>query len=195
MYVIANILLHYEGLIGYRQPFNPKYAILDVKNLKSTSGLYITDNPYVKVEYLKDSQDFAKIRDADFNIYLKRLIDSSIIDVVSQIFDNKGNSDCTKIVEDNKDKLARSIYLTAIIRAINEYISSLRSTSNEQRANSILRLLFIELNGISEGEVRTKGLKAQLLGEISSIKKEIESVQAELKGDDSPYSSITVSGL
>lgn len=76
------------GIVGLRQPYNPDYQILDVDNEGSTSGYFATDNPYVKVEYLKDSQDFDGISDADFNEQLKQIQQSSIASVCNAVFND-----------------------------------------------------------------------------------------------------------
>ena len=74
------------GIVGLRQPFNPNYAILDADNLVSRSGLYVTDNPFVKIEYLKETQDYKDVTDEDFNEYLKRIQQASIINVCQRVF-------------------------------------------------------------------------------------------------------------
>lgn len=73
-------------LVGLRDPFDPTYAILDTDNKTSRSGLYVTDNPFVKIESIKDSQDYKDISDLDFNLYLKRLQISSILNVCNRVF-------------------------------------------------------------------------------------------------------------
>lgn len=74
------------GLTGFRQPFNPNYAILDAANLTSRSGQYYTDNEFVKVEFIKDGQDFKDISDANFNTYLQQKQDESIFSVCNSVF-------------------------------------------------------------------------------------------------------------
>jgi len=74
------------GLVGFQQPYNPKYAIVDVDNLVSESGYYVTDNPYAKIEYIKDNQDYFDIDDAGFNLTLENIKKSSISNVLHQIF-------------------------------------------------------------------------------------------------------------
>lgn len=80
---ISNGLL---GLVGFRQPYNPKYAILDTDNTSSLSGIYVNDNAYAKVEYLKDNQDYVNISDEDFNTLLKDMQKASIVSVCNQVF-------------------------------------------------------------------------------------------------------------
>lgn len=74
------------GIVGLRQPFNPTYQILDAANQVSRSGYFVTDNPYVKVEYIKETQDFDLISDSDFNTQLKQLQQSSIASVMNAVF-------------------------------------------------------------------------------------------------------------
>ena len=74
------------GLIGYKQPFNPDYAIVDADNVLSSSGYFVTDNPYAKIEYIKDNQDYERISDTNFNLVLKQLKQSAISNVVNQVF-------------------------------------------------------------------------------------------------------------
>lgn len=74
------------GLIGYRQPSNPAYQILDAANTASRSGYFINDNPFVKIESIKDSQDYAGITDIEFNNFLRKKVSASIINVSNAVF-------------------------------------------------------------------------------------------------------------
>ena len=74
------------GLVGFRNPYNPDYAIIDHANQSSRSGLYITDNPFVKIESIKDTQDYQGIIDADFNDYLRNKVATSIVNVGNAVF-------------------------------------------------------------------------------------------------------------
>ena len=75
-----------SGIVGWLQPTNPDYAILDATNLASESGRYINENKFVKVEYLKDTQDYAGISNGDFNAELVQLQKTSILDVMDKVF-------------------------------------------------------------------------------------------------------------
>ncbi len=74
------------GVVGLRQPSNPTYAILDSDNTTSRSGYYASDNPFVKIEFLKSNTDYKDISDADFNTYLKGLQEESIVNVCGMVF-------------------------------------------------------------------------------------------------------------
>ena len=86
MFDVSKIQANLTGLVGWRQPLNPTYAILDASNVTSSSGEYVTDNPYCKTEYIYDSQDYDGISDADFNNYLRTLHDDSVISVCHSVF-------------------------------------------------------------------------------------------------------------
>ena len=83
---VAKIQDSLIGLIGFKQPFNPDYAIVDSDNQLSKSGYFVTDNPYSKIEYIKDNQDYLQISNADFNTVLKQLKESAISNVCNQVF-------------------------------------------------------------------------------------------------------------
>lgn len=74
------------GLIGFKQPYDPAYAIIDAANLLSRSGYFVTDNPFVKIQSIKDSQDYADISSANFNELLRRKISASIVNVANAVF-------------------------------------------------------------------------------------------------------------
>jgi hypothetical protein len=75
------------GVVGCRQPHNPVYAILDTDNTSSRSGEWVTNNPYCKIQYLKDTQDYIELSDADFNTTLKNMQKDSISTVCHRVFD------------------------------------------------------------------------------------------------------------
>jgi hypothetical protein len=75
-----------SGIVGWLQPANPAMAILNAANLASVSGRYINENKFVKVEYLKDTQDYADISNDDFNTELIQLQKTAILSVMDQVF-------------------------------------------------------------------------------------------------------------
>ncbi len=74
------------GIVGFRQSYDPKYDILDLDNQKSDSGIYITDNSYVNIEYIKDTVNYANISNSQINELLKNKQKSSICNVCNQVF-------------------------------------------------------------------------------------------------------------
>lgn len=86
MFDVSKIKNSLSGLVGYKQPFNPEYAIINENNLLSESGYHVNSNPFAKIEYIKDCQDYAGIFDEDFNTVLSDIIENSAVDVVNQVF-------------------------------------------------------------------------------------------------------------
>lgn len=90
MYVDSEIKTGLYQLVGWKQPSESGYNILDADNLVSNSGKRFEDyHPLVKVKYIKDSQDDASISDANFNTYLKDLQKSCIVDAVNAVLPDK----------------------------------------------------------------------------------------------------------
>lgn len=86
MFNVNTIQTNLYKVVGFRQPYNPSYTVLDTDNTTSRSGYYATDNPLCKIEYIKDSQDYSDISDADFNTILKQMQETSIASVAGLVF-------------------------------------------------------------------------------------------------------------
>ena len=86
MFDVSKIQNSLSGLVGFKQPLNPDYAIVDAPNQLSESGYFVNSNPYAKMEYIKDCQDYKDISDADFNKTLSNIIKDSATNVVNQVF-------------------------------------------------------------------------------------------------------------
>ena len=131
MFNASIIKTNLYGVVGFRQPFNPNYAILDADNSASSRDQWVTENPHCKVEYLYDNQDYAGISDSDFNLALKRMQEDAIVNVCNRVFNkpdyidkqvlyknpqNRVNTEtmpdgfvCFKIEVDSKKNVAFSI--------------------------------------------------------------------------------------
>lgn len=81
----SKAILGFDGLVGFESPANPSYQIVSAERLKSDSGLYYTDNPLVKIQYIKDTQDYSDISDSNFNSLLKSINDRAVIDILSKV--------------------------------------------------------------------------------------------------------------
>ena len=97
------------GIVGLRQPFNPTYDLIDDDNQISRSGLFVTDNPFVKIEYLFSSQDYKDIDFADFNVYLKRIQESSIINVCHKVFNRFDYLDRSLLYKNAQNKVNQEV--------------------------------------------------------------------------------------
>jgi len=88
MFVKQKIETGLFGSVGFRQPIDPSYPILDSGNIESRSGYYVNDNPFASVENLKDTQDYKDADDSQFNTYLSNIQTSSIANVCNQVFND-----------------------------------------------------------------------------------------------------------
>ena len=86
MFNVSKIQTNLYGVVGWRQPLNPTYAVLDASNIASRSGEYVTNNPNCKIEYLYDNQDYSGLSDAEFNTVLKQMQEESIASICHQVF-------------------------------------------------------------------------------------------------------------
>jgi hypothetical protein len=86
MFNVSKIRTNLYGVVGFRQPLNPNYAKLDAPNQASSSGLFVTDNPYAKIEYLYDNVDYKGLSDAQFNTLLKQMQEESITNISARVF-------------------------------------------------------------------------------------------------------------
>lgn len=105
MIEINKIQTALAGIVGFKQPYNPDYSVIDNSNTTSESGYYINDNPYAKVEYIKDSQDFVGINNRDFNLFLSDLKKSSISSICNQVFSEYDFIDRQVIYKEASNKI------------------------------------------------------------------------------------------
>lgn len=101
---ITKIQTALSGLVGFKQPYNPDYAIVDSANQLSSSGYYVTDNPYAKIEYIKDNQDYVDISVTDFNLLLSDIKKSSISSICNQVFSDYDFIDRTLLFKNASNK-------------------------------------------------------------------------------------------
>lgn len=86
MYNVTKIQDSLNGVVGYRQPLNPDYPTLTAANLASRSGRFVTDNPYCKIEFIYDNEDYRQLSESQFNDSLQLFQKSSISEVIGWVF-------------------------------------------------------------------------------------------------------------
>ncbi len=74
-----------KSVVGFRQPINPLYSVLNAVNITSTSGIYL-EGGMVTIENIKSCQDKQQISSTDLNSVIERLIKDSIIDACTLVF-------------------------------------------------------------------------------------------------------------
>lgn len=75
-----------NGIVGFRQPLDSTIFTLDTANKTSRSGYYVNDDPFVKLDVLRDCQDYSAIDATGFNALLTQLQNKAITDVVNAVF-------------------------------------------------------------------------------------------------------------
>jgi len=132
---ITKIQTALSGLVGFKQPYNPDYAIVDTTNQASSSGYYITDNPYAKIEYIKDNQDYVDISTTNFNSLLTDIKKSSVASVCNQVFSDYDFIDRTLLFKNASNKAEVELLPTGFVGY------QIRVTSQKNVAFKISRVL------------------------------------------------------
>lgn len=84
---ITSIQDEFQGLVGWRQPINPDYDIVDSRNLVSESGQYFQDiSNLVSIENIKNLQSYVSISDDQFNDKLRELTKSATSKLMNALF-------------------------------------------------------------------------------------------------------------
>lgn len=90
MFNVDKIKQEVFGVVGFRQPLNPAAPVLTAAVKESRSGLIVNDNPLVKIDYLKATEDYHLLTDNQFSTQLEYKQKESIVNVCNQVF-NKGS--------------------------------------------------------------------------------------------------------
>lgn len=146
------------GLVGFRQSYNPAYALLDAANQKSRSGYFINDNAFVKIETIKDSQDYEAISNEDFNSYLRGKISTSVIDVANAVFNENDFIDRQLIYKNAINKVSQTVTINNDKNAEGNYVNTydlpvgfqgywIQPSKDKNIAFKIQRVL-LEFNGV-----------------------------------------------
>jgi len=105
MFNVAKIQSSLNGLVGFRQPANPTYAIIDAANLISRSSRYVTDHSLLKVEYIKENLDFKDATAIQFNTFLANKQNAAIVRVMDKIFNKSDFIDRQVLYQQANNKI------------------------------------------------------------------------------------------
>jgi hypothetical protein len=131
------------GVVGFKQPYNPSYAIVDSANQLSSSGYFVTDNPYAKIEYIKDNQDYLSISNSDFNLFLNDLKKSSISNVCNQVFNEFDFIDRSLLYKNASNKIDVETLPTS-------FIGYRINISNERNVAFKINRVLLDFQGTGE---------------------------------------------
>jgi len=94
MYDVSRILPVLSTRVGWKQPTQSGYAILDTDNLRSDSGRYFQNvHAAVTIENIKETQPDKSISQGDFNTFLEDIKKAAILKTLSAVIT------CPEIVE------------------------------------------------------------------------------------------------
>lgn len=89
MYNISTIKTNLSGVVGWRQPLQTDFAIVDAPNLISSSGLIFQGfHSLVTIENLQNAVP-ESLSDADFNTFILNMQKDAIAKVVQSVFQKK----------------------------------------------------------------------------------------------------------
>jgi hypothetical protein len=151
------------GIVGINQPIDPAYAILDAANYSSASGIFVDDlSPFVKVSYLKETQDYSDASSLQFNAFLKRVQEQAIVETVNDTFNEPDvieskpeytcDAEITKAVTNEGDFVGRRLIFDEIA---NSSLVINKCWLNFNGAGTIKLLLF---NQFRKSPIQTKSI-------------------------------------
>ncbi len=89
MYDIASIKINLSGVVGWRQPLETEFAIIDAANRISLSNLFFQDfHSLVKIENLRSTVP-ESLSDIEFNTFILNMQKAVIAKVVQGVFQKK----------------------------------------------------------------------------------------------------------
>lgn len=84
---IAKIQDSIKGLVGWKQPINPDFAIVDAENQSTSSGQYYQDvSNLITIEGIKACMNYKSATDGQVNDYLRDVVSASVGRLMNQIF-------------------------------------------------------------------------------------------------------------
>jgi hypothetical protein len=187
MFIANKIADGLLGIVGFRQSYNPAYAVLDAENTASSSGLYVNDNPYAKIEFIKDTQDYKDIEFEDFNKMLKDIQKSSIVSVCNQVFNDYDFIDRNVIYKNASNKTNTEIlpngfvgYKIEVSNAKNTAFSINRVILDFSGTGEIELLLF---NTGKKGAIESKIINIISDNQVEELNWTLDNTGTTYKGD------------
>lgn len=174
------------GLVGFRQPTNPDYQIIDTDNRASRSGYFINDNPFVKIESVKDSQDYAGITDIEFNNFLRRKIGTSIVNVSNAVFNENDFIDRQLLFKNALNKFKSGGTYTYPLTP--GFICYWLKVSQEKNVAIKIKRVLLEFDGTGDITLylfNTANLKVPLFSKTISITSPFQEVDLDWICDNS----------
>lgn len=97
------------GLVGWENPTNTDYDIVAAANLITRSGRIVNSNPFVKIEFIKDTQDDVNISDANFNTLLAKIVQDSAVSVCDNVFNDPDFIDRQMLYKNANNRISTEV--------------------------------------------------------------------------------------
>jgi hypothetical protein len=147
-------------------PYKRDYRLSNVR-------IYFNDFDYFPIEVSSTDTDLFDLTTVN-NVSLSNGLN----------FDITTYDSYTDLILNNEQLFAKAINLDLQISCLSTYLSSLRSNANERQSDRTALKILTEIEGQSgENAINVVGLRTQLFRAISSIKKEIKTLQQGYFGD------------
>jgi len=167
MFDKAKVTNSFSGLVGFKNPSNPAFAIVDIDNQTSRSGRYATENPYCKIESLKETQDYIEASDADFNLFLKELQSKSVSEVMDKVLLDSDYIDRQILYQFANNKVQTEDLIT------DSFVGYRINKSLEKNVAFELTRIFLEFSGTGDIELLlfNSAVKDPIFSKVVSITK------------------------
>ena len=86
-------------------------------------------------------------------------------------------NDFTDLICQNKSLFAKAIQMQGQIDVINSYLASYQINGTKRMTDEMINKLIIEIEGL-DSDIKIRGLKSRIYGEITRIKKEIQRLKS-----------------
>lgn len=193
MATLNDIKILLKNRVGFRKPIDLSFEALDADNLDSDSLLVFQDaHSMVTIANIKDSQPIVDITDAQLNTYLTNLRESSVIEMLSDVFKGQSSID-TVLIEDDLSVFDKAIYLRMVLKVGEIIISSTRSNRNQSLNDAAIGRLRLDLNGSNDGAYRNPNLPYHL-GFTSRYRREVSVLESMFNNSQSEMLDVVTLG-
>jgi hypothetical protein len=104
MFDVTKAISKLERLVGWKQPTNFPFELTSALKA-STSGRFVTDNDFVKLGFIKDTQENPSITEANFNLLLEDFTRRGIVDLLDKVFDEPDFLDRQLLFKNTNNKV------------------------------------------------------------------------------------------
>jgi len=170
-----NKIRELPGVLGFEQPYNPTFAILEPDLLESLTGARFEQySPYITVENIKETHPYPSISDSDLNAFLRKAIANATAKGLQSCF----SGDDLKQSELLYKYEMRRVNPT-LLENKGDFVGFELKTSKRKDLTNVVRKLVADFSGI--GTVKVLLLNSASIQPVDSIEISIASKSATTK--------------